>query len=354
MDVITLKGFAKLNANKIAGQYGKPAKGEFAVSLLNQWERTVQSLKLHPKARWKKSPPDIHVQIVSNNQINAFACAADDGYAIVIFSGLVRALGDLFCTLLADPRSYPAIGLSQKEEPAPEPVNVYYSLAERFHDEELRMPLDPYRTDFAMHMTGLALRFAFNHELYHVLLGHVDLHDKSKPLFEFGPSNVKSERNHAIEMHADECAFRNCVHWILDSMDGTEIVDPMTFYVNTIDAQILDFFAATYTLFQLFDSIESNSHPNPVHRQSRLGLILDYIVDFYGIHLDHPATQIVGTVINNVDLYMEDILGVNWEARRKETARILTTDINTELLPYSAGVRSLYPELEPIAYIDVE
>ena len=351
-DVITLEGL-NLNAEEIAKQHGSLVENDAAKSLLKQWRSVAQSLKFHPKAIWKKEPPEVHVHIVANPKVNAFACPSDDGYAIVMFGGLIKALYDIFNALLADPRSHPAIGYSLGETASVEHKNVYNSLFDLLEDGVEQTPLDPYRGGFAAHMAELSLRFAFNHELYHVLLGHVDLIGESQPLFEFGPSCSASARNRAIEMHADECAFRNCIYWVLDSIEGVETEDPMTFYVNTIDAQMLDFFAATYTLFQLFDAMESGSHPNPVHRQARLCLILDYMVDFHKINLEHPATEIIGTVMNNVDLYMEEILGVNWDDRRKETERILTVDIKTEMAPYSVHVRDLYPKLEPLAYVDV-
>ena len=343
-----------MNASEIAKQYGPQCESAFAKSLLNQWNQTVKSAEKHPKVKWRKSPPNLHVYLVSNEEMNAFAQKSDDGYAIVVFDGLVKVVGNLFLTLLADPRTYPAIGASTEEKQAPESSTVYYSLIERMIEGDLREPIDPYRAEFALHMAELALRFAFSHELYHVLLGHVDLYSDSRPLFEIGPRVGGCPRNHATEMHADQCAFRSCIYWILDSIHGIELSDPMTFYMNTIDAQLLDFFAATYTLFQVFDAVDSQAHPNPVHRQTRLGLTLNYIAQYHELKLDHPVMQIIGTVINNVDLDMEEVLGVDWSSRRKETDRLLTTDIKTELSRYSDEIYLLYSDLEPHAFIDVQ
>ena len=58
--------------------------------------------------------------------------------------------------------------------------------------------------------------------------------------------------------------------------------------------------------------------------------------------------------MTNVDLYMERILGLDWHNRREETRTILGSQMNEVIKPYSENVRSLYPDLDPLAYISVE
>ena len=342
-----------MKAIDIVNHYGGSANDELANKLLFQWQSNFDRLKSQETGIWKKEPPTIHIFLVQNSTVNAFAAKTNDGYVIAIFDGLRISIAKLFAAILSDARSYPAIGLSWEENESV-PEATFSNVSDWLDLALLSTPLDSYRLEFACYMSELALRFAFNHELFHVLLGHVDLTSNAKPLFEIGLRSGDAEYDHAVEMHADERAFQSCVHWILDSLNGEETTDPMTFFMNTIDAQFLDLYAATYTMFQIFNAIKSESHPNPVHRQARLGLILNFLAAEYQISLDRPATKIVGTVINNVDLYMQDILGIDWSSRQKETERILTTDIETEMTQYSKNVCKLYPMLEQHSYIKLE
>ena len=346
----------KLTSANLASAFGGEASDDWAVELTRQWNSSIARIRNDTSITWKQAPPEIHLLIIRNTEINAFATRADDGYAIAIFDGLRLVLSRLFSTLLADPRAFPAIGdIGLESEANISKSTTFESVARTMIAGNYRSPVCEERLVFAKQMTELSLRFAFQHELAHILMGHVDLTNSPNPFVEIRPAtNAERMRNHALEMHADEIAFQRCFFWILDSITGEEIVDPMLFFVNTIHAQLLDFFCATYCLFHLFDTQDSNTHPSSIHRQIRLALVLDYLVDTVELTLDHPATAIAGTVMTNVDLYMERILGLDWHNRREETRTILGSQMNEVIKPYSENVRSLYPDLDPLAYISVE
>jgi hypothetical protein len=320
-----------------------------------QWNSAYDRIRNSSTIVWKKQPPTIHLLIPNNTEVNAFATRTTDGYAIAIFDGLRVVLTRLFDTLLADPRSFPAIGnilLETKSETSD--AKSFPTVMDRLVGGSCRTPRCEHRAIFAQYMTELSLRFAFQHELAHVLLGHIELSKSSQPLLELRSANKADQpRNQALEMHADENAFQRCFYWILDSLERREVTDPMPLFVKTIDAPFLDFFCATYCLFHLFDSREANTHPSPIHRQIRLALIMDHLAKETGLKLRGSATEIAATVITNVDLYMEDILGMNWSHRRDDTRRILRSQMNELIGPYSLNVVKLYPELNPLAFIDV-
>jgi hypothetical protein len=340
----------------LALAFGGEASDEWASELKQQWSSSIARIKNDKSIKWKQEPPEIHLLVVRSTEINAFATRTDDGYAIAIFDGLRLVLSRLFATLLADPRAFPAIGdISLESESVVSGATTFDSVTRTLVAGNFRSPIDYERTSFAKHLTDLSLRFAFQHELAHILLGHVDLTNSPQPFLEIRPStNAERTRNHALEMHADETAFQRCFFWILDSILGHEITDPMQFFVNTIHAQLLDFYCATYCLFHLFDTHDSKTHPSSIHRQIRLALVLDYLVETIELRLDHPATEIAGTVMTNVDRYMELILGISWDDRRQETRHILGSQMDETIKPYSEIVRTLYPELSPLAFIPVD
>jgi len=343
-----------MNLEELSNNYGGVVCDEWAHNLLRQWEIAIESVRADSSIVWNRPLPPIHCVILNNSEVNAFAGKVNEGYVIGIFNGLRVLLSCFFSTLASDPRSFPAIGDIGLESPIDACFGKSLNSAiKKLLAGDCREPADDFRSAYARHLCELSLRFAFEHELAHILLGHIDLATSEKPFVEIrSPEFVDERRNHAIEMHADEVAFHNSFDWILDSLTGRELKNSMQFYTHTIEGQMLDFFCATYCLFELLSAEQfSSTHPSPIHRQVRLGLILYYLATESGVLPKEAATQLVSTVINNVDLSMEEIIGIDWTHRRNEMKAILLSGMEKAILPYDVDVRSLYPDLDNLSYL---
>ena len=341
-------------ANELANHFGNGiCEDEWSDRLLFQWRNLNESVKADESNAWKRDLPEIEVFITSGSTINAFATTHKGKHFITIFEGLVNSVHGLFQTFLSDPRTFEAIGdvsLEEKKEPAEDadPEAVLKRLASGKYD----LPVCPIRRAFATYMTELTLRFAFLHELAHISLGHADTLCLKTPLFEVRDGGTAGAvSNVAMEFHADEIAFQSMFHWFIQSLSGKETKDPMFFYMNTLDSPLLDIFASTYSLFQLFDEVTSATHPSPVMRQSRLGLMCHYLAMSYSMQLRHDSATMVGTVMNNIDIYMNSVFGIDWSDRKAKTMDVLG-DLGKNVMPISDEVMANHTHFEANSYLD--
>lgn len=341
-------------ASELANHFGNGiCEDEWADRLLFQWRNLIQSVKANESNAWKRELPEIEIFITSGSTVNAFATTYKGKHFITIFEGLINSVHGLFQTFLSDPRTFEAIGdvtLEMKKQPAEglDPEAVQKRLVSGKHD----LPTCPIRQAFATYMTELTLRFAFLHELAHISLGHADTLCLKAPLFEVRDGGTSgSISNVAMEFHADEIAFQSIFHWFVQSLSGKETTDPMFFYMNTLDSPLLDIFASTYSLFQLFKEGTSESHPSPVMRQARLGLMCHYLALSYSMQLRHDSATMVGTVMNNVDIYMNKVLGIDWSDRKEKTKDVLE-DLSANVMPISDEVLKNHSHFEAKSYLD--
>ena len=299
-------------------------------------------------------PPKIDFYVLEHGEPNAFATKTENGYAVAFPKGLYELVARLHFSILADPRTFLAIGDPTAETVlAVDHVVLLDDFVSEMEKRADRIPKDPTRVHFANHLTELSLRFIVAHELCHVLLGHMEftgtLHKETDTF-----TSLSEEQNFGIEMHADEIAFTQCVFWIIDSLSGVETDSPKGIFIQTNDAQFQDLYLGAYAIFELFSHlVMSNSHPNPLHRQIRLGVILDYLCDAYKIPLINKPHELVAQAFVLFDEYMKSVFNIDWSDRKQET-ELIYKHLDDELSPYDEYVKALLPELKSKTHLKLD
>lgn len=176
---------------------------------------------------YKKDPnllkpfPSIIFDYVENNNFNAFALKSEDKHIIGIHSSVFFIVSDLFSRMLASKNILPNIGNATLEKQTKK-IFDYYSNAEKLvqHQEngefEIVQPIDPIRKKYADHLTLLAMDFIFEHELSHIVFGHVDYLNEKHGINVYSEINNSGEniKNNldfqTLEMDADSTALARC------------------------------------------------------------------------------------------------------------------------------------------------
>lgn len=328
--------------------------------IATHWSTNVHRTFQNTFSRWRESAnliipmPKIALFVIESEEANACAEKTEFGYAIFVNSGLYHALNRLFRTTLAHPKTFLSIGnFFEEKMPSPSTPTSAFSTSKYTPTHESRIPINENRLAFADHLTELTMRFVIDHELAHILAGHLDYKPQMPKIDELSDQPLLSEsENFALEMHADELAFYSCFSWVMESLAGSEVRMPKMVFMNTVDAQLHDLYVASYALFQLFSHLTmSDSHPSPLHRQIRLGLMLDWMCRSSAIPLINKPIDLVGQALHMFNEYMEIVFQLDWEDRRHETDHILGHGMDDEIAPYSEMVTSLYPVLEPHSYL---
>ena len=323
----------------------------------DHWSRCIHEIFLNAYERAKKSSgmtremPVVLMFVVDAKEIDVYCEKVEDlVYKITLNSGLFQSLNRLFRAILANPLTFPSIGNFLLESPGKEKRSISFGkLVEEIQEGENRIPNDETRLGFADHLTELAIRFVVEHELAHILAGHLDYKPMCSEILGFADKvGIAEQASFGLEMHADELAFTNCLIWITDTLQGKEHALPKRIFIETVDAQIHDLYTATYTFFQLVSHLSmSKTHPNPVHRQIRLGMILTWFCKTFEVELKlrNKPYELVSQVLFVIDSYMKTVFAVDWSDRQQDAEYILTNQMDSEIKPYSEMVSSLYPTL---------
>lgn len=158
--------------------------------------------------------PKIIYDFVENSNFNAFALNAGPRYIIGVNWSVFVLLSDIFSRMLANPNILKNIGDVSKEKLMPQISDYYtnaFDLFDSFENSKyiVAQPIDNIRKKYADLLTLLAMDFIFEHELSHILFGHVDyINDKYgiKIFSEFSNNDVQIKNNtdfQTLEMDAD-------------------------------------------------------------------------------------------------------------------------------------------------------
>lgn len=226
--------------------------------------------------------PKIIYNFVDNDQINAFATKYNDIYVIAIYKGLLFKMMEVTARMVAN-------------------ENIFSNLK----DSEQRK-------HYAWHLCWLGMDFIFEHELSHIVNGHVDyLHDShSVSVFhEFIMLNQAEKLvNHELqvfEMDADCTALSRLCIWAKNQTDAGVMKQTPIFGQFCPDLIMVwgDIFIAMSIVFRLFGDNRvtdtttfSSSHPNPRIRQLILANTYRTINSEYDIGF---KTEDLWSYINN-------------------------------------------------------
>ncbi|MBA4056647.1 MAG: hypothetical protein C0490_18175, partial [Marivirga sp.] len=165
---------------------------------LNEAKASIDSL-INDHAKddgWVRPYPPVIGDFVENFMPNACAASYKKKYLIGVNTGFFAAAWDLFLRMLSHEKILTTIGDCSKEKfPGPDAWGPEM------------VPKDETRLHYAAHLTNLALNYVFQHELGHILGGHIDygmskglnLMDEASALI----FNQDYLDNQTLEWHAD-------------------------------------------------------------------------------------------------------------------------------------------------------
>lgn len=311
--------------------------------------------------------PKIIYDFVNSEDFNAFAMKSTNEYIIGINEAVILILFNLFNRMLACNDVLVHIGDSSEEDYS-KTVNDYYVSTKDLITKgyggkyESIEPKNKLRKYYAIHLTKLAMEFIFEHELSHILFGHVDYLNAKYGIRTYSEFNFKNVINadnldiQTLEMDADCTALARCCALAKRRVDNPNMVysEFQIFYKNLYDSfSDIDF--AICNVFRLFgdgdyQNVEpgKSSHPDPQVRQFSLlstyysiienwQLDIDYKILFekliVGLKESHRAYEKLTGKKINLELYrpefyvehpLNNALRDNWENRMRNELLVYT------------------------------
>ena len=328
-----------------------PATDEpWAISIRSIFDHVIRRKLSAPAILWRKPFPKIELCLFNSPEQNAFATKVGDHYAVGIFSGLHDAIQAIANTVLSDSRAFVRTGNPDAESVIQhDKPHSHDYFTNNLCEIANRIPLDSERKDFAEYLKNLTMRFVVEHEIAHISLGHLDANKDLTSLNENSDRQLSEEENFGIEMQADEIAFGECIDWVEDSIKGRDRELRTRFSTRSPFRRFKDLYTGVYYLFETFSHLSmSNTHPCPLHRQLRLGMMLEKMLQLMtGVSLDDTPRKLIVDVIKSVDKQFEHILGIDWTDRLAETIEILDPGNGIEPIEqYNKLVADLGPKYD--------
>jgi hypothetical protein len=269
---------------------------------VEKWLRDVRELHCP-----KMGP--VHFDYVENTAINAVAFEADGHEFVGVWVGAMASIYSFFGCMLANRNLLPDIGV----------VSAEIEFEPKVDDAEwlLRIPKDPARKAYAHLLSTIAVEFLFQHELGHLMNGHVRLLNKLKGInyvveFEARPSQVLSNLDlQMLEMDADSFAVGQGMATVLGRLHEQGKVFPADWrqwYENPRHA-LFTWLFSVYSLFRLLyrgpvnlDDLEAAGHPPPGIRISMVGACIHEFLRVKGLdNLMKEFESILEEVIHTVE-----------------------------------------------------
>jgi hypothetical protein len=241
--------------------------------------------------------PKIIYNYINSVSFNAHAFKYKKHYIIAIHLGVWAIITDLFHRMLAHKEVLSEIGNPNKESSAASIGDYYDNVADLLINTpldkfKLKFPRDPTRQLYAYHLSGRAMDFVFEHELAHILFGHVDYLSDSLGMdciSEFQPSEVLNQNRfdlQTLEMNADTMSLTSCTFRALNAVKDNSMVNSnfRIFYKDNYQA-LSDLVFAIFNTIRVFGDgdykdtrLGKSTHPDPRIRQVILLSFLEQIM----------------------------------------------------------------------------
>ena len=242
--------------------------------------------------------PRIVFGIRDNDTVNAFATKFSDVYVIGINAGTAHVMFDLFARMLSHPAILKEVGNPAEELPYLESEKLDDYPTELKHmyingNYAFRAPKNELRQQYPMHFTQLAIRYYLEHELSHVLFGHVDYNlDAQRQVFD--SIRLKNFNSQTLEMDADCTALARMIHETIYLVDNPSTLpeNQRKFYTDHYSACSHIYFAV-YNCMRIQGDVGytnllpgETTHPEPRQRQKMLAGMFEAMAERYPTKLD--------------------------------------------------------------------
>ncbi len=307
--------------------------------------------------------PKIEFKVFISDEIKAGSKLIEDGsYIIYISNAALVFIYDLFNRMLSYKNILPEIGNSEDEE-LEEPSMINYGILER----NGIIPKNKERKYFAGMLIDQALWFMFQHELSHILRGHVDYNyniSKEANFTLFNESKLDPLTRQTLEMDADSYA----ICWMLKNTinlfkNKTNVLFPLS-----IDKYIEYSFISVYSLMRLcygrsqilvdnkFEQEQSsNTHPSWRLRQYMVVEAgLTYVERYYNA-LVYPKSFVtnVADILLNTEKAYKTITGLKPIEKVEDFPHVLHFS-SPHTKNYLEHWNLIKPELEHFSYIKLK
>ncbi|MCJ7448609.1 MAG: hypothetical protein MUO72_13045 [Bacteroidales bacterium] len=241
--------------------------------------------------------PKIIYNYINKVTFNAHAFKYKEYYIIAIHLAVWAIITDLFHRMLAHKEILKGIGNPNKESSATSIGDYYDDVADLLINTpldkfSLKFPKDTTRQHYAYHLSGLAMDFIFEHELAHILFGHVDYLSNCLSMnciSEFQSSEILYQNQfnlQTLEMNADTMGLASCISRAINAIKDNSLVNfnYRIFYKDKYQV-FSDLAFAVFNTLRVFGDgdyketrIGKSTHPNPGVRQVILLSFLEQIM----------------------------------------------------------------------------
>ncbi|HEY9048287.1 MAG TPA: hypothetical protein VIN08_20410 [Ohtaekwangia sp.] len=258
--------------------------------------------------------PEIHLDFIENDSLNAAATKYKGNYFIGINLGSYFLIYDMFMKMLASKSVWPKIGNNQLETDHKKIlkayINIYDKITFRFDNQDIAIPQDKLRLEFAILCTNHAFDFLIYHEIAHILRGHVgylaSLIENNFYWREFDNlsqrSKLPSDVSQTLEMDADSFATNRSLNIIASNLKDTKQVNEIFRFAFKDWSTILPIWVfSIYSLFRLFgyrqyavEDAKKLSHPPS---SIRMALIAGNIVTLFELKY---GKELIPSVVKDI------------------------------------------------------
>lgn len=237
--------------------------------------------------------PEPYVDIIDNNEANAFVTKRGDKYFLGITYGAILAFSDVFCRMMENKNVLTEVGDPEKEMN----VNKIYSLrltsmgqlaVTEMHSENSE-PIDNVRILLGFQLVKMAFEFLVWHELAHIIYGHVDYVHSILGSFELKEIEREESKNQldplvcqTLEIHADRFATQQSIAILEMLISNPDALTPaLRPYFNSWSSVIKMWVFSTYAFFRFFsdhnyaDGIRNTFHPPPSLRSNLVQAVVE-------------------------------------------------------------------------------
>ena len=281
--------------------------------------------------KYIKNTPEVYFNFINNPLVNAKAAIKDKTGLIGFYGGGFMIIYDLFLKNLSHTDTLMQIGAPKIEKFSVPIIRNYYSDANllvnfgNFDYEPYKqsIPIDKSRSAYAYLLFNIAFEFILNHELTHILNGHVSFVDSN-------PDYNNNLTFQTLEMDADCISISKIlarhVRIYKGIIKGTE--EYHEFYTS-LNSVIYFIYYSICTLFRIFadnavyklNTLTNLSHSKPRIRQVMAGAtILEYFNNYFVELRDELDLKVLGEVTAEVEKNYMSLTGLKIDIKDYEEA----------------------------------
>jgi len=264
--------------------------------------------------------PEPYIDIVDNNETNAYVTKRGDKYFLGITYGTIRVFNDVFYRMMESKNILTEIGDPERKMDTDKIFSLKLTsmgqLAIPEQDSENSVPIDNVRILFGFQLIKMAFEFLVWHELAHIIYGHVDyVHSVLGSFVELKEREEYRKQldplvSQTLEMDADRFAAQQSIAVLEMLISNPDALTPaLRPYFNTWPSVFKMWTFSTYTFFRLFADhnhaagIRNAFHPPPSLRSHLVQAVAEAVIR--GAN-DAPSSEDISIIRKDT------ILAVEW------------------------------------------